>query len=392
MNNDTFVPLGIRSYDGSYESKYIMIPYIISGSNAKKLTIQIRNGSTELYKQEFTAPSSLSVGKHYWSWDGFDNGGILDTEILTKGNLNCKITAVSQKGNVFTKFKDLKFSYKQVNWVDVRIDRINKKIYVTLRVNLKDGGANGIICRDPILQSPTIGSYSLVGCPWDLIPKDRLRLIGRTPIKSRTRSFRQLEKLAIDGINYYWSRNRNRNIYSNIATGVNINGQNYQVFVEAINTNENSMDDIDLIYNTNNSWMRSGNPNTVTGFISFFGNIISREAICYNVGYIKYSKGWFYQEETNEDIEFKYTAAHEIGHEILKAYGDVYYSYGHKGTVNTITQKIKDDASPYPKSGEMDIMHYFPENPPLSDYNRYTAAEKDVLSLIWLTKMEIEKC
>lgn len=29
------------------------------------------------------------------------------------------------------------------------------------------------------------------------------------------------------------------------------------------------MDDISLIYNTNNDWMRSGNPNTVIGVISF---------------------------------------------------------------------------------------------------------------------------
>jgi len=157
------------------------------------------------------------------------------------------------------------------------------------------------------------------------------------------------------------------------------------------------MDDISLIYNTNNDWMRSGNPNTVTGVISFFGNIFSREAVCYNVGYIKYSNGWSYQEEDEEDNEFKDTAAHEVGHEILKAYGDVYYSYGHKGSVNTITQKRKDDAPKFPLNGEIDLMPYFKDNEKGGKhsqddyYKRRVASEEDVKSLIWLTKMIIEK-
>ncbi|XER26852.1 hypothetical protein ACCC68_02960, partial [Tenacibaculum maritimum] len=68
-----------------------------------------------------------------------------------------------------------------------------------------------------------------------------------------------------------------------------VNGELYEVFVNAINTTKKAMDDVDLILNTNNKWMRSGNPGTVEAPISFVGNIVSREAICYNVGYIKYS-------------------------------------------------------------------------------------------------------
>ena len=90
-----------------------------------------------------------------------------------------------------------------------------------------------------------------------------------------------------------------------------------------------------------------------------------------------------------EDKEFMFTAAHEIGHEILKAFGDVYYSYGHKGSVNTIMQSAKKDAPEYPKSGEIDIMPYYPFSPPLSIYDRYVASEKDVLGLIWLTKIDV---
>ncbi|WBX77802.1 hypothetical protein PG911_05955 [Tenacibaculum ovolyticum] len=102
--------------------------------------------------------------------------------------------------------------------------------------------------------------------------------------------------------------------------------------------------------------MRSGNPGTVEDPISYFGNIFSREAICYNIGYIKYSNGWGYKTEARENIELKYISAHEIGHTILKAYGGTFYSYGHKGSVNPITQNLKQSAPKIPIDGEIDIM------------------------------------
>jgi hypothetical protein len=123
------------------------------------------------------------------------------------------------------------------------------------------------------------------------------------------------------------------------------------------------------------------------------GNIVSRQAICYNVGYIYeyfYKYKWGYQSEINEDEEFKFTSAHETGHEILKKYGGTIYSYGHKGSVNSVTQNMKDNAPFYIANGEIDIMPYYPQSPPPSLYNRYVVAEKDVLGLLWLTKIKIK--
>ncbi|CAA0218482.1 hypothetical protein [Tenacibaculum maritimum] len=168
-----------------------------------------------------------------------------------------------------------------------------------------------------------------------------------------------------------------------------VNGELYEVFVNAINTTKKAMDDVDLIFNTNHKWMRSGNPGTVEDPISFVGNIVSREAICYNVGYIK-SKIWRYREPYNEDIEFKETSAHEIGHTILKAYGGTFYSYGHKGSVNTITQSENSKAIEYPKKGEIDIMPYYTNWLGYNERKRMVAAQKDLLSLIWLTKIELK--
>jgi len=79
--------------------------------------------------------------------------------------------------------------------------------------------------------------------------------------------------------------------------------------------------------------------------------------------------------------------AHEIGHEILKAFGDVYYSYGHKGSVNTVTQKIKDGIPKYPSTGEIDLMKYYQN---YYDIPRTIASKTDVLGLLWLTKIKIK--
>ena len=377
MNNDTFVPLGIRSYDGSYESKYIMIPYTISGSNAKKLTIQIRNGSTELYKQEFTAPSSLSVGKHYWSWDGFDNEGILDTEILTKGNLNCKITAVSQKGNVFTKFKDLKFSYKQVNWVDVRIDRPNKIIQATVRINLRDGGAVGIEPYNEIVFEGTFGEKVITlkeERPWEAIPKNTLNVYRHPIIRKQLLSFEKLRDLALQGVERYWSRQSSNQEGKNVKIGDDL----YQVIVRAIPHKE-GMVAPKIIFFTNK---KEDNSNRSHNWFA------SRE-LYYKVGYIQKSNGiWEYIIEKKAIEKFEETAAHEIGHKLLEDYGGMKYSYKHKGTSTLLQDPIKN--TPYPQKGEIDLMKYSDDNYKPFDYrDRVILSEKDLKGLLWLTKMNI---
>ena len=233
-------------------------------------------------------------------------------------------------------------------------------------MDLQDGGAKGL--ED-----------------WDDIPEKDL-ITGKPPFKKQTKSFKDLEKMALEGLNYHWGRNKNHFIAKNVA----INEELYEVFINAVNTTENAMDDVSLIFNTNRKWMRSGNPGTVDDPISFVGNIVSREAVCYNIGYIKHSYGWDFQPYKNENIAFKETSAHEIGHTILKAYGGTFYSYGHKGSVNTITQSENSNATEYPKKGEIDIMPYYKNWIPYSERKRMVAAQKDVLSLIWLTKLELK--
>jgi hypothetical protein len=62
----------------------------------------------------------------------------------------------------------------------------------------------------------------------------------------------------------------------------------------------------------------------------------------------------------------------------------------------TVWDRIKRDKMPetsgenYPTQGEVDLMKYYNNEPNPKDMTRLVAAEKDVLSLIWLTKIKIK--
>lgn len=112
-----------------------------------------------------------------------------------------------------------------------------------------------------------------IDCPWDKILINVLNQHNKISIKKRTKSFVDLEKLALDGLNYHWGGNRNHFI----AKDVKIINDSYETFMTAINQNKRAMKSVDLVYNTNGNWMRSGNPGSATL------NPLSREAICFHL-------------------------------------------------------------------------------------------------------------
>ncbi|HCO68778.1 MAG TPA: hypothetical protein DIT04_13615 [Dysgonomonas sp.] len=227
-----------------------------------------------------------------------------------------------------------------------------------------------------------------------------------------------------EGVNTYWSRNKTA---GEVGKGINVDTGNYTVIVNAEDTDlvpPYSLNDIPLIYNTNNDQGRSGNPGCNRGIISrgtkvfdgvtsLFNNPIQQ--ITYNVGYLEFSNGWGYWNKDKADNEFKETSAHELGHEILQAFGGDIYSYQHKGssylTQNTkptsppeekwydrtipgaIWRKAKDrmpevNGENAPSTGEQDLMKYYHGS---TTFDRVVAAEDDVKGLIWLTGIKIEQ-
>ncbi|MBE0392677.1 hypothetical protein HNQ02_001482 [Flavobacterium sp. 7E] len=263
----------------------------------------------------------------------------------------------------------------------MKIDRNAKRIYVTLRVNLTDGGEEGLSCYekdyDPDPKFRQMGTV----CPWDKIPASEISL-NNPIIKVRTRKFQDLEKLALKGIKKYWSREHS---YS-----LKLNNEKFEVTTTPINTIHNSLNPLNLIYNTNGNWGRSGN-----------AGILGK--IYYNIGYCNFLawyepsffNDWGYLDVAKHkvDEDFMYTSAHELGHSILKAYGSTLYSFTHDDsskiwqTPNGKKSYIKEKSL-----GEINLMHYYKDDPHQSqyDYNLIIAQENDVLGLIWLTKIKIK--
>lgn len=427
-NEKFLVPFGILDFKDNIENPFFSFKYKLSKSKIDSLSFQILDETDNpiyqmtylktviveaskkpeiLFEAKKTTEGSLisktwdflkiynkysldepddytKEGEYFIHWDGFDDNEVYDSTRFAGKKLKAKITA--KKGDKQKSLTvDFSTTYSEGDWVDVKIDKKSKRIDVTLRVNLKDGGAKGLNCWSNTRNFNPPHTKSEF-CDWDKIPESEINP-NYPIIKNRIRSFSDLEKLAIEGLNYHWGRNKNHSVAKNVM----INAEEFEIYVNPKNTDDNAMDDLNLVYNTNGDWMRSGNPGSATiNPISWVGNLVSREAICYNVGYIKYSNSWGYQQAYEEDIEFKETSAHEVGHEILKSYGGTAYSYGHKGSVNVVTQNSNENSTNYPESGEIDIMPYYKNYIPISDRKRMVASEKDVLGLIWLTKIKIK--
>ena len=371
----SFVPLGIADYSGNSERGFVQFTYQIADNNAKELTLQIRDGSSVIYEEKITDANKLKQGEHIWKWDGFDSGGILDTAKLTQyENLNLYTIGVDNSNNYSRKKLDFSMRYDEVKWVDVKIDKNSKRIDVTLRVNLKDGGARGIECKEVIHRdhlNPGMRTSKEV-CPWDKIPETDINKYGKEPIKERAKSFEYLKQLALEGINKYWSRHN-----GNIGVGIKLNEELYEVFVNAIN-DKKGMVAPELIYFTNSE---------NTTFNRSHNWEMSRK-LFYKEGYLK-NKDWLYLAASKAEKRFVETAAHEVGHELLAELKGEYHSYTHKGTSHwSVILQDPVSGTRYPTSGEIDLMKYADDYLPSDYYSRVILSEKDLLGLIWLSKLK----
>lgn len=378
-------PFRIPDHDevggGTHNQDHVRFEIEIEDNPVDRLEIEIYrdrgSGRETVWKGELP-PELRAVGSHEWRWDGFGNNDILDTRVLKAPDLKLELRATLCDRQ---KVEILEFDNEaaEQDWLDVVIDRSAKNVTVHLRVDLKDGGDSGVgeMPPDEVWEQKSPVNWNAVIPAGD--PRRRPHV--------RTRSFADLERLALDGVRTYWSRNAGNGL--NIATP---DGP-YTVDVQPVNTTEDAMDDVDLEYNTNGDWGRSSNPGSIRGFFSFFANIFIPERSIFNAGWIEYDNGWSYIQAADEDRDFRHTAAHELGHEILSAYGGDTYSYSHRGSSTVITQKkedLGDGGQSYPATGEIDLMIYYHGPRPPDFYTRSVACEVDVKSLIWLARVEFD--
>jgi len=363
-NKDTFVPLGIPAYNGTKENKTLDFEIEVQQNEIESYKIEILQDDNVIFtvnSGEEGLPQTFDVGKHTFKWDGFDSNGIYDSKAFIKGNLKAKVTGRLEGNTKTAESDEISFERKEVDWVDAIINKNTKRIDITLRVNLRDGGEKGTEKDCHIIGS---GNYSPVRkvCPWDDIPEDLIQKHGE-PIKARTQTFEELRSLALNGVSKYWSRKLSN------TKGTIINGENYVINVNAIQ-DKKGMKAPKIIFLTNKKPGRSRNWE--------FSRILF-----YNIGYLLYGNRWSF--EGNNDEDYKMTSAHEIGHEILLSYGGQSYSKSHKDSSTIITQE--DKGLQLPSQGEIDLMKYYEQ---YYDIPRTVASKKDVMGLLWLTKIKLK--
>ncbi|PYF77285.1 hypothetical protein [Pedobacter nutrimenti] len=353
----TFVPMGIPDFKSRSENPYFIFEYKLEGEVLESLTFEVLDQEGQLIYSMPCKPEYSKPGAYLIYWDGFDNQDCYDSSRFNSKVLKAVLRAIymDKSQTVETLFRT---EYKEVRWLDVKIDRKAKKIEALLRTNLKDGGTEGL----PEGQR---------------VPENIVEIHGKGPLDQATKNFGELLDAALEGLAYHWGRNAHHPEAKNIVLD---NGEAYQFFLKPDNQGAKTVKSPVITYRTNLSPGRSRNWE------------MSR-ILYYNAGYLKFPRQWYYENDDKAMLDFKHTAAHEIGHEILLAYGGHVYSKSHKGSSTIVTQSPLGNFL-YPGKGEIDLMIYYVENPQYpypSDYiKRSVAAEKDVLGLVWLSKLRIE--
>lgn len=370
-DSNTITPFAVPDYKEiksgrTNNSEHLTFEINAQKINASDLSVSIFSGTTLVYSRPLK-PTKTPNSPIPWKWDGFNRQGVFDSKLLKKTPLTIQLHN-RNNGNKPVHKLELRAKPAEADWVDIKIDRTKLAIDVELRANIKDGRSKGV-GEFPPQEVQDLPGYQ--------------NLPATSPKRNKhhqLKGFVALRQLAFDGIRRYWGRNLNMP-----------KNQTYALRVNPVHATTNAMDDIELVYNTNGDYLRSSNPGSVRGFYSLFANVLP-ERIVYNVGWVEYSNGWGYQPQMDADRAFSETSAHEIGHEILSAYGGDKYSYSHRDSSYIVPQDPKPVAKGglmYPAAGEIDLMRYYNDrSKPANFYARVIASEVDAKSLIWLSRVQ----
>lgn len=350
-----FIPLGIPTADGTPRSPKLKFYGEVINGIFEAITLEIKKDGayTEVARLN---QSFLGSKKFKIEWDGFIKD-LYDSKFMTNPNgISIRVKGINGGHAIAQSEKVFKFKYALKDWMDVLINKKSHRILINLRANFVEGWV-------------TIGLLN-----GHAVSKKALQQFGKQPYSQRTKTHEQLEKLAMDGINYYWSRNSSHPTGKNIT----IQGNKYEVFVKTIPSKINALPKMVLTYVTNldpnDSLLRSSNWE------------LSRKT-AYMTGYLQLNSEWVFYSSSYSDKKFKETIAHETGHAIVEAYAGFHESITHHGS-SGIDQNPKTGTK-YPSTGEIDLMKYADDE--LTDYqnweNRIIANEKDVSGLLIISSI-----
>ena len=303
------------------------------------VTFEVRSGGSLLWS-ETHASNYVRPGRYEWRWNGVDAVGIYDTERLRNG-IRMTVTAAlggrTASRSVELRGAPLFFGEGMLtafDWLNTRVDTSARTAEVTLYVDCRNGGYIDDVSQDGA-SIPYLAT-------------------GELPATT----FRRLVQLVTRGIETYWSRTGARSAHG-YSVGVRaVRGRGPRRPPHAIN----------VYVNRNANPARSGNLPGLTPFT------------IYNQTFYAARGG-----TAVADPAFKMMAAHEFAHSIVAATQGRRESYSHHGTTGVITQRANNSATPYPTSGEIDLMKYYddPTPPPRTNiYRRTVASERDVTRLV----------
>ncbi|EAQ8939494.1 PAAR domain-containing protein, partial [Salmonella enterica] len=313
--NRILTPLSIPDYkemiNGGSTQNTEKIDFLITnkGDEAEGFSLEVRDGEELVYSERQTS-KFFEKGEHTWQWDGYSDQGILDTRQLKSKSLQVRLVALCGDKMIRIDYP-LRTSAKEVDWVDVVINRYSSIIDIHWRLALNDGGIDGDDCQI-------------------------------TPL-----TFEKLKSLVSDGVGNYWSRNGSRGI--GIGDNITTSKGDFIVNVSAYINVEPAMPPFKLIESLEREPARSV---SLQGFRKVYHNL--------GFYYDRYLKNREKDAYTPANERFKLDSAHEMGHIILDRYGSDSspdYSWTHKGTSTEYFQE-ELDGFPMPLTGEIDIMKY----------------------------------
>lgn len=297
--------------------------------------------------------------EHNSVWDGFIKDKY-DSTWFTKEKFEFTVIGTNSKGGQDKHSSQHRFEYKQCDWLDIKINRSTKKIDVNLRVAISKISKVHVEKRRLVPLVP----------PAEIKRNNNRPIIGKINITDN-----EIKTLVKQSVSRYWSRN------SSTLTGkqnhpidIDVNGDKYEVFTTCEISKNNTLPELNVKFNTNTNIARSRN---------WEGSRIA----FYNAGYLKFGKdSWSYYDQATASKVFKRVFAHELGHEILLAYGGQTYSKKHKNS-STALQSANSNYKFVGK--EYDLMKYSQQDNPLDYYNKVVASAEDVLSFIWLSRIQV---
>ena len=312
----------------------------IQGPEGVLFEDDLKNPVKRPFHERDGVPKYLEPGRHRWQWDGYNKQGVLDTKALKFGKLQVILTTTCEgQPKAWPPFI-ITCKAKEADWVDLIVSRSSKHVDMEWRLDLR--------------------------------PEDNAK---------------QYVGVALNGIDKHWTRNRQEPSYcfDQILNGGNVQ---YTVATTALNGPEPKMrDDFDIGYIEMTDWDDYVRSHSVTFF-----PVVAERKIVYN------DSTSFPQataQNAKDDIfRFAHTAAHEVGHRVLKASYGRSHSHNHVGTSGKyvsmeIDQGIADDAPTLPlktDSAEVALMWYYKQGTTTQKlyYDDGIASQEDVRGAIWL--------